>query len=229
MNDTREILQSSPAPFRPVVPSLRPLLQSIILNTPYSPALSSTPSSANQATTLNSPLTVKVTAADLLASLHLTSGKAQASQAWAADMSFALGSIDHAMEGIIREGWLEVSQRFPSPQGAPPVGLPALPLDTSARLNAALDIQEGGVEILLGLLRGSSRRPVPVPVPLSSIVHSSLRMLNLTLETPVAQHISPHHHAELITALPRLWTCGLLVLGGAMSASVFFSSNVCGR
>ena len=216
MDVTRAILKHSPISFKPVASSFRAVLQGVVLNTPYNfpSTVASTSTSTSPIVSLNAPLEVKISAAGLHADLYLTSGKAQAPTIWAGDMNSALGSMGYAMEGIMRDGFVENPINFHPPP--PPVGLPSLPSDPSLRLSAALDILEGSVELILALLRVSTSRPVTLP--LSVIIQSALRLLNLTLDTPIVSHVSPYHRAALITALPRLWTAGLLIIGGVMSS-----------
>ena len=43
----------------------------------------------------------------MLASLHLTNGKAQIPTSWASEMKSALGGIGMALNGIVGDGWSE--------------------------------------------------------------------------------------------------------------------------
>lgn len=126
------------------------------------------------------PHELKLAAADLVSSLHLTHGKAQIATMWATEMKDALGGVGASMNAIVGEGWLEGEQAsqqfFPFPprhswvydstrrrwltvidafRVAPP-NAPAVATfaaDASERLPAALDQLEGWVEVILALLR----------------------------------------------------------------------------
>jgi hypothetical protein len=192
---TREILLASPAPFRPSAPALRAPLTALVLDT----------------TGAGAPHVVRVAAADTLALLHLCGGKAAAPAAWGADMKEALGGLGGAIAALTAEAWEEEPPRTaPLP---PPASLPAFPVDPVARAGAALSALEGYTEIALALLRVRSARPVPVP--LAQLVASALRLLNLTLDTPLAPHISPAHRAALVSSLPRIWRSGILLVAAA--------------
>jgi hypothetical protein len=90
------IINHSPAPFRASLPTLRPALQTLLV-----PA----PSDSFSLPTSNG--SIKELAADCLASLHLTNGKAQIPMSWSSEMKSALGGIGMAMNGIVGEGWVE--------------------------------------------------------------------------------------------------------------------------
>lgn len=90
------IVNHSPVPFRPSVPSLRTLLQSILV-----------PGPAESAVPRRYPEQIRETAADVLASLHLTNGKAQIPTSWSSEIKIALGGLGMAMNGIVGEGWVE--------------------------------------------------------------------------------------------------------------------------
>ncbi|TXT10694.1 hypothetical protein VHUM_02199 [Vanrija humicola] len=191
----RTLLLANPAPFRPTTASLRPVLTGLLLRIP--PTLAPEP--------------VVRAAAETLAALHLVAGKAGAPAAWGADMKDALGGFAAGVAGLAADAWIEEA-----PRAAPftaPVTLPPLPVDPVVRAEAATAWVEGYAELVLALLRLPSARPVPVP--LVQIVSCALRAVNLTFETPVAEHVSPVHHAALLSAIPRLNTAGLLLLGQA--------------
>ncbi|WVR04541.1 hypothetical protein IAU60_001548 [Kwoniella sp. DSM 27419] len=184
LSSIRVLLLHSPANFRPMVPTLRPALLTLILQLPTS-----------QFTPPAIPAEVRRAAADLVASLHVTAGKAQAPQSWGTEMKDALGGFGRAMSGITADAWEAEPVKVTPPAAA--AGLPELPVDPMARLPAALDWAEGYVEVILALLRYPTSRPVPVPIAQITV-----------------SYISPQHHAALLAALPRIWTAGLQLLGG---------------
>lgn len=115
------------------------------------------------------PFEVREAAADVLASLHLTNGKAQIPSSWSSDAKSALGGIGMALNGIVGEGFVEGELLHPYPYRSvhttqalteayrvvpppPPAGL-SLPPDPSERLPVALQHLEGWVEAVLALLR----------------------------------------------------------------------------
>lgn len=126
-------------------------------------------------------------------------------------MKEALGGVAASISALAAEAWEEEPPRT-APLPAP-ASLPAFSIDPIARANGALAAVEGYTEIALALLRLKTARPVPIP--LAQIVSTALRLLNLTLDTPTAAHISPAHHAALVSSLPRLWRSGLLLLASA--------------
>ncbi|KAL1408936.1 hypothetical protein Q8F55_005750 [Vanrija albida] len=191
----RSLLAANPAPFRPAVQALRPIITALLLRLPPADA----------------PEAIVAAAAETLAVFHLVAGKAGAPAAWGADMKDALGGFAAAVTGLAAEAWVEEAPRAtPFP---PPASFPLPPADPVQRAEAAIAWVEGYAELVLALLRLPSARPVPVP--LVQVVSCALRAVNLTFETPVADHVSPVHHAALLSAIPRLNTAGLLLLGQA--------------
>ncbi|RSH83829.1 hypothetical protein EHS25_005444 [Saitozyma podzolica] len=203
IESTQALVIHSPSPFRPTLPSLRPLLHSLILHLP-------TPSSPSG----ECPTEVRLAAANLVAALHLTSGKAQSSAAWGREMKEALAGYHFGVGAVLADGLEEDSGRGIVPASA--AAMPPLPSEPAARLPAALAMVEGWVEIILALLRFPTARPVPVPIAL--VVSAGLRCLNLTLDTPTVAYISPQHHAAIVASLTRLWTAGSLLIGAITSA-----------
>ncbi|RXK39042.1 hypothetical protein M231_03666 [Tremella mesenterica] len=176
LTSTRTILCHSPSTFLPSLSPLRTYLLDLILHQQ------------------DVPLPVRMTASDLLASLHLCGGKTQAAQAWAGEMKGALGGMNDSLSAIMRDAW-------ETPTTLQPSSLVTLPVDPTERLPTALSILEGSTEIILALLRFVTVRPVPVPI--GAIMVS---------------YISPHHHASILVTLPRIWTVGSLLLGGVAMA-----------
>lgn len=159
----------------------------------------------------NAPEQIRTSAAETLALLHLCVGKAAAPAAWGSEMKESLGGIAASITALAAEAWEEEPPRAaPLP---PPASLPAFTADSVVRVSSAIQAIEGYTEIILSLLRLSTARPVPVP--LAQIVSTGLRLLNLTLDTPMAAHISPQHQAALVSSFPRLWRSGLLLLAAA--------------
>lgn len=192
------MIAASPAPFRPTVPSIRASLTAIVLRTP-----------GHEATDA-----IRISAAETIAVLHLTGGKAAAPAAWGTEMRDTLGGISSSIFALSADAWEEEPSRAaPLP---PPASLPSFPQDPNERIPAALSALEGYTEVALALLGMSTARPVPVPV--AQLVSTALRCLNLTLDTPVAAHISPQHHAALVSTLPQLWTSGILILAATIAA-----------
>jgi hypothetical protein len=77
-----------PAAFRPLTPSLRSHILRIIIST-------------------ETPHDLKITAADVIARLHLTSGKAQAGGAWSSEMRECIAGFGMGLGGVIADGWEE--------------------------------------------------------------------------------------------------------------------------
>lgn len=94
------IINHSPAPFRANLSTLRPALHSLLVPTAESLAI------------LQSTQGLREKAADCLASLHLTNGKAQIPSSWSSEMKSALGGMGMAMNGIVGEGWVEGMSSF---------------------------------------------------------------------------------------------------------------------
>lgn len=106
-------------------------------------------------------------AADVLASLHLTNGKAQIPTSWSGEIKSALGGLGMAMNGIVGEGWVEGTSQTYLEAGlrlmkaieanrVVPPSAPSgytLPTDPTERLPLALQHLEGWVEAILALLR----------------------------------------------------------------------------
>ncbi|OCF37432.1 hypothetical protein I316_00553 [Kwoniella heveanensis BCC8398] len=189
LSTIKKLLLHSPANFRPLVPNLKPAALTLILqlpssSSPYPPSV---------------PAEVRRSASDLLASLHVTSGKASAPQAWGAEMRDALGGFGKAVAGLTADAWEAEPVKVTPPSH--PSALPELPVDPLGRLAVALDWIEGYVEVMQGLLRFPTNRPVPVPIAQITV-----------------PYISPQHHAALLASLPRLWTAGLQLLGGVALA-----------
>ncbi|KAK8846849.1 hypothetical protein IAR55_005937 [Kwoniella newhampshirensis] len=185
----KAILAHSPANFRPSIPTLKPNLLNLILRLP-------TPSRPIHHTV---PFEIRQIAAELVASLHLTAGKAQSPASWGSEMKEALGGVGRALGGIVGDAWEEEPVRINPPVA--PSGLPDLPLDPITRLPISLDWLEGYVEVIRSLLRFPTGRPVPVPIAQITV-----------------SYISPHHHAALLAALPRIWISGAQLLGGVALA-----------
>ncbi|WVF69904.1 hypothetical protein IAT40_004687 [Kwoniella sp. CBS 6097] len=189
LSTIQRLLLHSPANFRPLLPTLKPALLTLILqlpstSSPYPPAV---------------PFEVRRSASDLVASLHVTSGKASAPQAWGAEMRDALGGFGKAFGGLTADAWEEDPVKV-TPSAAP-LALPELPVDPLGRLAVTLDWIEGYVEVVLALLRFPTSRPVPVPIAQITV-----------------PYISPQHHAALLSSLPRIWTAGMQLLGGVALA-----------
>lgn len=104
------MLCQSPASFRPAVPSLRVHLLALLLQLPViSPDAGS---SQAPAVSVSVPHEIRTLAAEVYAALHLTSGKAQSSQAWAADMREALGGLHECIRAVGADAW-EEGEWFP--------------------------------------------------------------------------------------------------------------------
>ncbi|KAK4684195.1 hypothetical protein P7C73_g6003, partial [Tremellales sp. Uapishka_1] len=190
------LIPHSPAPFRPLIQSLKPHLVQIILGL------------------VATPREVRDEATDVLACLHLTLGKAASGQGWGNDMKEALAGVGGAISGICGDGFQEDPIRVQPP---PLVSShPLLPQDPAVRLPLAVDFLEGWTELALALLRFPTSRPVPVPI--AQLVSAGLRCLSLTLDTPTVAYVSPQHHAALLAVLPRIWTAGTLLLGAVAAA-----------
>ncbi|WWD22092.1 hypothetical protein CI109_106581 [Kwoniella shandongensis] len=185
----KTILAHSPANFRPSIPTLKPNLFNLILQLP----------TASHPSPLIVPFEIKQAAAGLVASLHLTAGKAQSPASWGSEIKEALAGVGRAIGGIVGDAWEEEPVRVNPPMAS--TGLPDLPVDPMMRLPISLDWLEGYLEVILSLLKFSTSRPVPVPVA------------QLTVS-----YISPHHHAALLAALPRIWTAGVQLLGSVALA-----------
>lgn len=99
LNALYSVINHSPSPFRPSTPSLRTLLQQLIV------PLSNGGDGVKQF--VSHSLEVREVAADVLASLHLTNGKAQIPSSWSSEIKSAIGGIGMAMNGIVSEGFVE--------------------------------------------------------------------------------------------------------------------------
>lgn len=163
---------------------------------------------------MDAPENVRFAAAQTLAVVHMAAGKASAPTGWGSDMRDALGGLAASLSAMTVDAWEEEPPRANPPP--PPASLPAFPVDPADRVAATLAAVEGYTEMALAMLCTTSARPVPIP--LAQIVSAALRCLNLTFDTPVAAHVSPHHHAVLVASLPKVWTTGLLLLASAMAA-----------
>ncbi|WVQ97946.1 hypothetical protein IAU59_005065 [Kwoniella sp. CBS 9459] len=180
----QKLLLHSPANFRPLLPTLKPALLTLVLqipssSSPYPPSI---------------PSEVRRSASNLVASLHVTSGKASAPQAWGTEMRDALGGFGKAVGGLTADAWEAETVKVTPP--AAPTALPELPVDPLGRIIVTLDWIEGYVEVILALLRFPTNRPVPVPLAQITV-----------------PYISPQHHAALLSSLPRIWTAGIQLLG----------------
>ncbi|WVQ84129.1 hypothetical protein IAT38_006276 [Cryptococcus sp. DSM 104549] len=181
----QSLLTHTPANFRPSVPFLKPALIALIL---------SFPTATSPDSQANIPFEIKEAAGKLLASLHVTAGKAQSSAAWGAEMKDCLGGIGRALGGIVGDAWEEDAVRVNPP--AAPSALPGLPTDPALRFPIALDWLEGYTGAITELLRFPTIRPVSVPIA------------GITVS-----YITPQHHAALLSALPRIWSAGFQLLG----------------
>lgn len=188
----RSLLLASPAPFRPTANTLRPILYGMLLD---------------------GPDFFRLPASDLLSVLHFTSGKAGAPAAWSTEMKDALGGVSASISALTAEAWEEEPLR--APVFPAPASFPAPPMDPLARASAAVAGVEGYIEACVALLTVPANRPVPVP--LAQVVSVSLRLLALSLDSPMAPHISPAHRAALLSSLPRLWNAGVLLLASAVT------------
>ncbi|KAL7418589.1 hypothetical protein Q5752_007047 [Cryptotrichosporon argae] len=190
------LLVLHPAPFAPLVPALRASLLAL---------LSLTGPSAR-------PHALDRPAADVLAALHGTRGRSSLAVNWAGGAREALGGLAAGLSAITADAWVE----DPFEPVPPPAVVPQPPVDPMERSAVGLDWLEGWTEVVLALLRVQTNRPLPVPV--SALIAAALRCLNLSLDTPTTPYISPQHHARLVAALPRIWTCGALVLAATVDA-----------
>lgn len=87
------------------MPSLRVHLLALLLQLPV--ATPEAGSSQAPALPVAVPHEIRKLAAEVYAALHLTSGKAQSSQAWAADMREALGGLHECMRAAGADAWEE--------------------------------------------------------------------------------------------------------------------------
>ncbi|WWC67835.1 uncharacterized protein I206_101752 [Kwoniella pini CBS 10737] len=179
----RKLIVHSPAPFRPLLPVLKPSLLNLILQIP-------TPTNPYPVI----PDEIRRSASELIACLHVMAGKAQSPQSWGTEVREALGGFGRAMNGITADAWEEESVKVQPPNAAS--ALPELPVDSSSRLPVSLDWAEGFAEVILALLRYPTARPVPVPIAQITV-----------------SYISPQHHAALLASLPRIWTIGVQLIG----------------
>ena len=108
----KDVLEHSPASFRPSVPTIRSNLYAILLR--LSPSSPSGPST-NTPFPVCAPLSVRQAAAGLLAALHLTQGKAQIPTTWKSAMADAIGNVRGALIDIGRDGWAKGSLASPRP------------------------------------------------------------------------------------------------------------------
>ncbi|WRT64888.1 uncharacterized protein IL334_001824 [Kwoniella shivajii] len=203
LSTLRVLLLHSPAAFRPLLPTLKPSLYNLVLQIP-------TPSRPYPST----PSEIRRLASDLIASLHVTAGKAQSPQSWGIEIKEDLGGFGRAMSAITVDAWEEEPVKAQPPTASS--ALPELPIDPMSRLPVALDWIEGFSEAILALLRFPTARPVPVPM--AQIVSAGLRCVSLTLDTPTVSYISPQHHAALLACLPRIWTVGVQLIGSVAIA-----------
>ncbi|WWD07797.1 hypothetical protein V865_005901 [Kwoniella europaea PYCC6329] len=199
----RQLIIHAPAPFRPLLPTLKPSLFNLILQIP-------TPTNPYPSI----PDEIRKSASALVATLHVTAGKANSPQSWGMEIREALGGFGRAMSGLTTDGWEEEPTKAQPPN--PPSALPELPVDPLSRLPVALDWAEGFTEVILALLRYPTARPVPVPI--AQIVSAGLRCLAITLDTPTVPYISPQHHAALLASSPRIWTIGMQLIGSVAIA-----------
>ncbi|OCF76813.1 hypothetical protein I204_02519 [Kwoniella mangroviensis CBS 8886] len=184
----RQLIIHAPAPFRPLLPTLKPSLYHLILQIP-------TPTNPYPSI----PDEIRKSASELVATLHVTAGKANSPQTWGMEMREALGGFGRAMSGLTTDGWEEEPIKAQPPN--PPSALPELPVDPLGRLPVALDWAEGFTEVILALLRYPTARPVPVPIAQITV-----------------PYISPQHHAALLAYLPRIWTLGMQLIGSVAIA-----------
>ncbi|WWC87015.1 uncharacterized protein L201_001898 [Kwoniella dendrophila CBS 6074] len=184
----RILIVHSPAPFRPLLPKLKPSLYALILQIP-------TPTNPYPSI----PYEIRRSASNLVATLHVTAGKAQSPQSWGIEIREAIGGFGRAMSGITADAWEEEPIKAQPPNASS--GLPELPADPLSRLPVCLDWAEGFTEVLLALLRYPTARPVPVPIAQITV-----------------PYISPQHHAALLASLPRIWTVGVQLIGSVAVA-----------
>lgn len=188
----RNLLLASPAVFRPTANTLRPILYRMLLNGPEA---------------------FRLPAADLLSVLHFTSGKAGAPAAWSSEMKDALGGVSASVSALTADAWEEEPLRAPAFPA--PATFPTPPMDPLARTVTSVAGIEGYIEACVALLTVPASRPVPVP--LAQVISVALRLLSLSLDSPMAPHISPAHRAALLSSLPRLWNAGVLLLASAIT------------
>nr|XP_019047315.1 hypothetical protein I302_03924 [Kwoniella bestiolae CBS 10118]OCF26245.1 hypothetical protein I302_03924 [Kwoniella bestiolae CBS 10118] len=180
LSTLRRLIIHAPAPFRPLVPTLKLSLFNLILQIP---------TASNPYPSI--PEEIRRSASDLVATLHVTAGKANSPQSWGMEIREALGGFGRAMSAITADAWEEEPIKAQPPN--PPSALPELPVDPLGRLPIALDWAEGFTEVILALLRYPTARPVPVP-------------------------IAQIHHAALLASLPRIWTIGVQLIGSVAIA-----------
>lgn len=195
LRSTSAILQHFPTNFRQLTAPIRALIVPLMTEGSH-----------------QVPKQVRAVAIDLFASLHLTAGKAQIPQGWAADMRGALLGLRQAFEAASVDGWLQ-SERLPVSlsvedreltdlAGSPDLAASAkYPSDPASRLPIAFDHLEGWCEVIIAFLRyvfvshltrccmlTSIRRTSSraVPVPIGQITQVALRCLDLTQDTPVS-------------------------------------------
>ncbi|WVQ74084.1 hypothetical protein IAR50_003668 [Cryptococcus sp. DSM 104548] len=203
LESLQSLVLQAPANFRPSTPAFKTNLFALLLLLP-------TPTSPSPSI----PSQIRQQSAKLLATLHVTSGKAQSPAAWTADMKQVLGGIGKALGGITADAWEEDPVTV-----SPPVSTstPDLPTEPLQRLPVALDWLEGLTQATLEMLSFPTSRPVAIPV--AGIVSAGLRCLSLTLDTPTVPYIMPQHHAFLIASLPRIWAAGTQLLAAVALAT----------
>jgi hypothetical protein len=103
IDTTRSILEHAPASFRAVAPNLRGYMRNITLSIPVIPSEPSTSTAVYAAP----PLEARQSAAELIAALPLTAGKAQSSAAWGVAIREAIGGMSEAMGNVVRDGFDE--------------------------------------------------------------------------------------------------------------------------
>nr|XP_018265574.1 uncharacterized protein I303_01944 [Kwoniella dejecticola CBS 10117]OBR87732.1 hypothetical protein I303_01944 [Kwoniella dejecticola CBS 10117] len=183
LSTLKKLIVHSPAPFRPLLPALKPSLFNLILQIP-------TPTNPYPSI----PDEIRRSASEVIACLHVTAGKAQSPQSWGAEIKEALGGFGKALNGITTDAWEEEPVKVQPPNASS--ALPELPVESSTRLPVCLDWAEGFTEVILALLRYPTARPVPVPIAQITVTF-----------------ISPQHQAALLACLPRLWTIGVQLIG----------------
>lgn len=92
MQTLYSIICHSPSPFRPSVPSIRTLVQALLV----APTAD-----------VYYPEQIRIFAANVLAALHLTNGKAQIPTSWSSEIKAVLGGVGTALNGVVGEGWVE--------------------------------------------------------------------------------------------------------------------------
>lgn len=236
-----QLIAQSPTPHRVLLPTLLPLLHSLLLSAPSALA----PSPAQIAA-------LQKSVASLLARLHTLSGKVAATQTFKGDMTLLINESSACLDAIFLQVWPQLLHNASS-RGVSQTQVQALRQQTSVKIQETISARQPvhltdqvSPSITLSDTSVSSRDRLagwqrclsswtmaitrllqfptsrPVALPLGTLISLALRCLSCpstaNLTETMSETLEPEAKLMALSLVSRIWSCGLKILASLVVA-----------